>query len=220
MQQTQRIRLLEEGSKSNEARLREFLENRKSAPWGDIIRIFWRPIASAIVKTLRRYDDVDPDEVDELIQETYLRVCANDYRLLRETRADRPEQLFAFVQAIATTTTLDRYRNITTKRRGGDSTVIPIDSSVAEEGDSSNAERKLTRDLLLAQIDRQLQNYDRRDRQIFWLYYRQGFTAKDIAAIPAFGLSPKGVESAIHRLTSEIRRVFSGDFPPLKGEEV
>ena len=32
-----------------------------------------------------------------------------------------------------------------------------------------------------------------RDRKIFWLYYRQGMTAKEIAGLPQIGLTLKGV---------------------------
>jgi RNA polymerase sigma-70 factor (ECF subfamily) len=40
---------------------------------------------------------------------------------------------------------------------------------------------------------------------IFRLYYQQGFTAKEIAAIPAFGLTAKGVESLLHRVVRQVR---------------
>jgi RNA polymerase sigma-70 factor, ECF subfamily len=44
-----------------------------------------------------------------------------------------------------------------------------------------------------------------RDRTIFWLYYRQGMTAKEITGLPGIGLSLKGVESALHRLVKLVR---------------
>ena len=45
-----------------------------------------------------------------------------------------------------------------------------------------------------------------RDRTVFWLYYKHGFTAKAIAALPAVGLTVKGVETVIFRLTKAIRK--------------
>ena len=47
-----------------------------------------------------------------------------------------------------------------------------------------------------------------RDRLIFWMYYRQGFTAKAIAAIPSISLTVKGVEGVIQRLTGQLRRIW------------
>ena len=45
-----------------------------------------------------------------------------------------------------------------------------------------------------------------RDRTIFWLYYRQGLTTKAIATLPAIGLTIKGVESTLGRLTKMVRK--------------
>lgn len=40
---------------------------------------------------------------------------------------------------------------------------------------------------------------------IFWLYYRDGLTTRAISSLPFVGLSTKGVESTIHRLTRMVR---------------
>jgi DNA-directed RNA polymerase specialized sigma24 family protein len=44
-----------------------------------------------------------------------------------------------------------------------------------------------------------------RDRALFWLYYLQGFTAEEIARLPVAGLTAKGVESALRRVTRWLR---------------
>jgi RNA polymerase sigma-70 factor (ECF subfamily) len=54
-----------------------------------------------------------------------------------------------------------------------------------------------------------------RDRNLFWLYYRQGLTAEAISRIPAIGLSAKGAESAIGRLTRLLREtILHGNSTP------
>ncbi len=64
----------------------------------------------------------------------------------------------------------------------------------------------------MAQLDRLLKlrrdQVSVRDRNLFWLYYRQGLTAQAISQIPSIGLSAKGVESAIARLTRLLRDVI------------
>jgi hypothetical protein len=40
---------------------------------------------------------------------------------------------------------------------------------------------------------------------IFWLYFRQGMSTKEIASLPTIGLGPKGVGSVIERLKHAIR---------------
>ena len=40
---------------------------------------------------------------------------------------------------------------------------------------------------------------------IFWLYFRQGMSTKEIASLPTVGLGAKGVGSVIERLKHGIR---------------
>jgi RNA polymerase sigma-70 factor (ECF subfamily) len=49
-----------------------------------------------------------------------------------------------------------------------------------------------------------------RDKLVFLLYYRQGFTARAIADLPGIQLSEKGVESCILRLTRQLRQHIVG----------
>src|SRR5437667_159549 len=56
-----------------------------------------------------------------------------------------------------------------------------------------------------------------RSRLIFWLYYRSGLSASAIASIPNIGLTTKGVESALLRLTRLVRIAFTEPAGP--GEE-
>lgn len=45
---------------------------------------------------------------------------------------------------------------------------------------------------------------------IFWLYFRQGMSAKEIASLPTIGLGAKGVGSVIERLKHAIREQIVG----------
>ena len=71
--------------------------------------------------------------------------------------------------------------------------------------------------ILLRELDQHLASAGTdRDRTIFWLYYRQGYTAKDIASMPGLGLTQKGVESCIYRLTQALRGSVSNMASGLK----
>ena len=48
------------------------------------------------------------------------------------------------------------------------------------------------------------------DRMIFWLYFRQGMSTKEIASLPTIGLGAKGVGSVIERLKHAIRDQILG----------
>ena len=72
----------------------------------------------------------------------------------------------------------------------------------------------MERSVLLAQLDRRLRSAPEavgdRDRALFWLYYRHGFTAEEIARLAAAGLTAKGVESAVRRVALWLRAEVRG----------
>ena len=49
-----------------------------------------------------------------------------------------------------------------------------------------------------------------RDKAIFWLHFRQGYTSIEIAKIASFDLTAKGVESLLHRMIRDLREKFGG----------
>ncbi len=75
--------------------------------------------------------------------------------------------------------------------------------------DAARPAARIEHSALLAQLDEKLRSapavIGERDRALFWLYYLQGFTAEEIARLPAAGLTAKGVESALRRVTLWLR---------------
>jgi RNA polymerase sigma-70 factor (ECF subfamily) len=53
-----------------------------------------------------------------------------------------------------------------------------------------------------------------RDHAIFWLYYRQGLTAKAISQLPDITLGVKGVESTLLRLTRFVKACLTAPASP------
>jgi hypothetical protein len=56
-----------------------------------------------------------------------------------------------------------------------------------------------------------------RDIAIFWFYYRWGLTAKEISEILSMGLTVKGVESVLLRLTRLVRSKLGGSYGTASG---
>jgi len=76
---------------------------------------------------------------------------------------------------------------------------------------------RMRQSALMEQLDRKLRSapeaVGERDRVFFWLYYRQGFTAEEIAGLAACGLTAKGVESALRRVTIWLRAEVERENP-------
>lgn len=211
-----RPNLTAEDASANEV-LAECLHNRSAAPWGTIVAIFRRLIAATIIKASRRFGEVTADEVDDLIQEVYVQLCADNYRVFRHSRAERPEAVYALVQSVALTTVVDHHRRILAQKRGR-TDPLPLEAVIGESEADHRAHAAMERAVLIAEIDQCLcrllecpgeSRVTARDRQIFWLYYRHGLTAKDIARIPELALTESGVESSLYRTVSEVKREFA-----------
>ena len=56
-----------------------------------------------------------------------------------------------------------------------------------------------------------------RNARVFWLYYRVGLSAAAISALPGIGITTKGVESIILRITKELRQRMTPS--PPRGSE-
>src|SRR5262249_52999088 len=78
---------------------------------------------------------------------------------------------------------------------------------------------------LLNQIDEHLKRHltgadQERDRTIFWLYFQQGMSSKEIASLPTIGLGAKGVGSVIERLKHCVREQIVGMSAPSADETI
>src|SRR5882672_3685220 len=80
---------------------------------------FQRPIASMIVKTLNRYGVLQPDLIEDLIQDTYVRIFDDRSRILRQLKVIDENTIFGFVQSVAFSTVVDHFRSRFALKRGG-----------------------------------------------------------------------------------------------------
>jgi RNA polymerase sigma-70 factor (ECF subfamily) len=181
--------------------------------WLEFVRRFQKPIALTALRICQTWGMQSRSVVDDLVQETYLRLCADQCRLLRNfsVESDNPDPLGALVRAVAANVAHDFFRNRTAQKRGGaqsDSALeLPDDELLS---DLWGGARDLERELQIREIEQVLRSapstaVSPRERLIFRLYFRQGLTASAIAMIPAIQLTVKGVESALHRITQFLR---------------
>ena len=185
--------------------LRACLTQGSQSLWNEFARTFQPMIASVIIKTLRRWGQPDAALVDDLVQETYLKLFSNNFRALREIQSDYENAVFGFIKVVQ-----DHYRKSLSQKRGSGKGEDDLELAHASAvSDSSFSERVEKRDQL-GQIDECLKAYAtepnfERDYAIFWLFHRQGLTAKEISQLPTIELSVKGVESTLLRLARMVR---------------
>jgi RNA polymerase sigma-70 factor (ECF subfamily) len=154
--------------------------------------------------------------VDDLVQDTFLRLCADNCRLLRNFVSREPDSILGYLKVIAANVTHDHFRAQTSLKRGGELRRVESDSDETESLPAMQSHvEAIEIGLQIAEIAGVVQSFapdalPERDRTIFWLYYRQGFTAREISDIRALGL-----ESSIYRTTNLVRQaVQKGLYPP------
>jgi RNA polymerase sigma-70 factor, ECF subfamily len=190
--------------------LRLCLESEDQVVWLEFVRRFQPLIARIVVKSVRRWTNPSPSLIDDLVQDTYLKLCANNFRALRDFDCEHETALFGFLKVVASNVVQDHFRSSYSQKRGSGREEEELDQltvAAASSGSfSDNAERRI----LIGEIRRCLESLASepnfaRDCMIFWLYYQQGLTAKAISELPAIRLTVKGVESTLLRLTRVVR---------------
>jgi RNA polymerase sigma-70 factor (ECF subfamily) len=185
-------------------------DSGESAAWSELVARTQGLVAATIAATIRRWRACKSAAVDDVVQEVYLKISANHSALLRNFAPRHPNAVLGYLRAVSSSVAQDYCKRLNAAKRGsgGDESLSELDppSSGRQAGGAASMERAI----LITEIDcvlrRMTEGPDaRRDQAIFWLYYRQGFTASSIASIRGFGLTVKGVESTILRLTRLVR---------------
>jgi RNA polymerase sigma-70 factor, ECF subfamily len=196
---------------SAEELIRACSEPDDAVAWGEFVVRFNQSITLSVIRAAHHWTAVPHQILDDLVQETYLKLSTRDYEHLRDFAIHHPEAITGYIKTVAVNVVRDYFKSQHSQKRGAGKVETSLENinptSRAETFGSSAAMERTT---LVGQIDRCLETCSvgadqERDRLVFWLYYQQGMTAKDIAALPAVGLTVKGVESAILRLTRLVR---------------
>jgi RNA polymerase sigma-70 factor, ECF subfamily len=177
--------------------------------WEEFVCRFEKIIYVSVRRVAYRWGETSESTIAELVQDTYLKFCADDRRLLHTFRSRHPDAFFGMLKVTAAHLAHDHFRAERNKKRSSgmeDCSLDDVELFIPDSGVMGQA--GMERYILLEEVDDALKGCSERDREIFWLHYRHGFTAQEIASIACFKLETKGVESVLHRLTQLVRRTL------------
>jgi len=192
-------------------------QNGAEAAWSEFVARFHPLIARVVLRVARKWGEASPEVVDDLVQETYLKLCESRATVLRSFSPSRTDAIYAYIKVFTANLAHDQFKSAHSQKRGGGRTMTQL-SDEEERGPvagGNETQNVLDREVLIHQVRGCLDEVAsgaqaERDRRIFWLYYRSGLTANAIASLPTIGLSTKGVESTLLRLTKQVRERLSG----------
>jgi RNA polymerase sigma-70 factor (ECF subfamily) len=180
--------------------------------WREFIRRFQPLIAKVVMRIGRQWGESSPQVIDELVQETYLKLYSDRARFVEKFAATHEDAVFGYIKVFTANLVHDYFKALRSKKRGGAAKIETLESPEAERQltPAVTSSYEAERQIMFREIDTCLRKLGAgamggRDRRIFWLYYRVGLSATAIATLPNIGLTTKGVESTLLRLTRYVR---------------
>ena len=195
--------------------LRACADPEHAEAWQELIRRFNPLITGTVRRVACRCGAGNKPIIEDLVQETYTKICANNFRLLRTFKSNHPNACYGMVKIIARNVAIDHFRSPYPDDPTG-THVEPINGEGFRFDPPSPAMNGLDRQIVLQQIDRidkiLKKHCSQRDQDIFWLYYLQEFSGTEIAELPNFKpLTIKGVESILYRVRQLICEKWEED---------
>lgn len=183
--------------------LGRYLSTGSNDDWAALLAAL-RPLFARIVyRILAQRGESRPDILDDALQEVLLKIHRQREELRSRLALMELAQCEPYLKAVAANAVRDFC-----KSRAGPAgrQACPDERSLEEFVASFGVFSSSTAEwsLVCAEINRLLQE-DSRDRTVFWLYYRWGFKAREIASISAMSLTEKGVESLLQRTAKRVR---------------
>ncbi len=182
-----------------------------AAEWEELLRRSTPLVSLVVMRSCRLWMSASsPAMVDDIVQEVFLKLCEQDRRILRNFVPRGEDSFLGLLRIVAASVANDHFRRLYSVKRGGKAvTAVLADDASPSSAVNGRRTAELHNSVLFAQLDQMLrsapESVSDRDRSLFWLYYLQGFTAEEIAGLPAAGLTAKGVESALRRVTKWLR---------------
>ena len=179
--------------------------------WREFVRRTQPLIASVIINTVRRWKQPAPSLVDDLIQDTYVKLFANARKALRSIKNEYENAIFGFLKVVASNVVQDYFRKPINKADEVEvsDAILPPGKDERERREFLDKKKEVQRILIRLSSS---ETY-KRDEAIFWFFYEQGYTAKEISLLPNVGLTVKGVEAVILRLTRYLRGELRNENP-------
>ena len=189
------------------------------AEWEEFVRRSAPLVSLVALRVARQWlSGPSPATVDDIVQEVFLKLCERERRILRDFEPRGEDSFLGLLRMVSASVANDYFRRMYSAKRGGKVVTMPLVEDGAQlPAASAQPAAQMRQSALLAQLDRKLRSapevIGERDRAFFWLYYRQGFTAEEIAGLAACGLTAKGVESALRRVTIWLRAEVERENP-------
>ena len=191
-------------------------ESSDDRAWEEFVARVGKTISLTVLRTASVWGEPSRAVVEDLVQSFYLKLWEDNCRHVRDFAIQNPDGVLGYLKKVAANATHDFFRHGSSQTAGGSEAHVSTSDVDVEGGkEVHGSQERIAFQILLNQIDEHLKHQltgadAERDRTIFWLYFRQGMSTKEIAGLPTIGLGAKGVGSVIERLKQYVREHITG----------
>ena len=147
---------------------------RDDDAWEEFVSRVGKPIALTIMRTASLWGETSRSVVEDLVQDTYIKLWKDGCRLLRDFAIEHPEAALGYIKKTAANTAHDYFKHRRSQKSGGDKPhvlTIGIDPKAGQGVRGS--QKRFDFGVLLNEIDEHLKHCltepdQERDRMIFW----------------------------------------------------
>jgi len=183
-----------------------------NASWERLLNSHGVLFSRIVVHVAHRFGITNTIDIDDALQEVCLNISSKA-RLGKVPEHADDNVLEAYLKASIANAAHDYFRRQRAMRRD-----VLVTIQINEDLDTHRqaiAGNDLDHRVLIHQIEHMVEG-SVRDRSVFLLYFKHGWTAREISAIPSVSLTAKGVESLVVRMIAAVRaRVLAPEKPDL-----
>jgi len=190
--------------------IRACASSNNEIPWTEFIRRFHGVIAGAVLRTARQWGEPSRAQVEDLIQDTYLKLCEDNSRLLASFRPRHEDAIYGFLKVVTANVVRDHFKSALAAKRGASQTEAIVETvQIDKQTGTNHALDVATQRLQLEQIDKVLRQVaagnDRKETDDLLASPSAGIYCSRDRVHPSLGLTTEGVESVLMRLSHMIK---------------
>ena len=193
--------------------LRGCLSQGQSPDWERFIAEAQPIVAAAVLRMIQPRTGLKRELADDLIQDTFLKMCAADFRILRNFRTGDANALRVYLKTIAASVVMDHLRSASAVKSGSGVPTANLDDAMPRLSVTDPQFEAFESRMMVAEVGKCLHKQDQRNQRIFWLYHLQEMRPKTIAALPGIGMTVNAIETVVYRLTRAVRECLRKALP-------
>jgi RNA polymerase sigma-70 factor (ECF subfamily) len=168
--------------------------------WDEFVKRIMPTISGVVCNRMSRAGRSDRGLVQDLVHDTLIKLFDKDKDALRRLEWRHDDGIYGYLKVVATRVVIDFFR----KRKIVEENV---EETLQASEDGRFSQERLLNNRRCAEVERVLDrlNPPPVEKTMFFFYFQNGFTAKEISEMPGVNSSVKRVETILSRLVRQIR---------------